>query len=66
MTYVPIVIVQGKPRPYIAGAGPRRQAERVCAVLAESYREVQLQGLEQGKPATATCVGAWRDGRRVS
>jgi hypothetical protein len=66
MTYVPIVIVAGKPRPYIAGAGPKRQAERVCGVLAESYREVQLQGQQQGKPETAECVGTWRDGRRVS
>jgi hypothetical protein len=65
MTYVPVVIVAGKPRPYVSGAGPKRQAERVCDVLAASYREVQLQGQQQGQPQTATCVGVWRDGRRV-
>jgi len=62
---VPVVIVGGRQKTYIAGAGSRRYAEHVCAALARDYREVQLQQQEQGQPERAECLGVWRDGRRV-
>lgn len=62
---VPIVIVGGRQKTYIAGAGSRRFAERVCASLSRDYREVQLQQQEDGKPERAQCLAIWRDGRRI-
>lgn len=62
---VPIVIVNGHQKTFVAGAGSRRYAERVCWTLARSYRQVQLQQQEQGDPARSICLAAWIDGRRV-
>lgn len=65
MTYMPVSIVGGQSKPWIAAAGDRRKAERACQALARDYREVHLERFPIGQPLRTETVAVWRDGRQV-